>query len=88
MDLAKLKGRLDMQSITSRAIYEEALQRLKGQQQIVQLGIKQDNELEKINLEYEKKTGLAGVNNRASMARLNKELAAKKALQLLTMKLN
>ena len=80
MDLAKLKGRLDMQSITSKAIYEEALQRLKGEQQIVQLGIKQDTELEKINLEYEKKTGLAGVNNRASMARLNKELSTRKGI--------
>ena len=80
MDIQKLKGRQDINSITSKSIYEQALQRLKGEQEIVQLGIKQDNELEKINVEYEKKTGLAGVNNRASMARLNKELSTRKGI--------
>ena len=79
-DIEKLKGQNDLNSIRSKAIYEDALQKLKGQQKIAELGIEQENKLEQINLEYAKKTGLQGVKDANQMARLNKELTSKEGI--------
>lgn len=79
-DIERLKGQNDLNSIKSRAIYEEALQKLKGQQKINELGIIQEDKLELINEEYAKKKGLQNVKDAAAMARLNKDLESKEGI--------
>ena len=78
--IQELKNEGDLNSIRSRAIYEDALQRLKGQQKINELAIVQEGKLEQINLEYAKKKGIQQVKDSAAMARLNKDIESKEGI--------
>ena len=80
MALQLLEGKQD--HVSAKATYEDALQKLKGQQKINELGIEQENALERINKEIISRKDLAKINNMASMKKLSKRLKAQRVSKL------
>ena len=67
--LQLLKGKQDLNSIAATATYKDALQKLEGQQELTQIGVKHENNLEAINTEIGGRKDVADINNIASMER-------------------
>jgi len=69
MYLQKLEGKQDLESIAARATYKDLLQKLVGEQELNQIGVKHENNLEAINTEITGRKDVANINNIASMER-------------------
>jgi hypothetical protein len=69
MALQLLRGKQDLVSRAAEATYKEALQRLEGEQELNQIGVKHENNLEAINTEITGRKDVAKINNIASMER-------------------
>jgi len=81
MALQLLEGKQDLASISAKATYEDALQKLKGQQKINELGIEQENALERINKEIIGRKDLAKINNIASMEEVIKKIESTEGIE-------
>ena len=81
MALQVLEGKQDLASISAKATYEDALQKLKGQQKINELGIEQENKLERINKEIIGRKDLAKINNIASMEEVIKKIESTEGIE-------
>jgi len=81
MALQLLEGKQDLASISAKATYEDALQRLKGEQKINELGIEQENALERINKEIIGRKDLAKINNIASMEEVIKKIESTEGIE-------
>jgi hypothetical protein len=81
MALQVLEGKQDLASISAKATYEDALQKLKGQQKINELGIEQENKLEQINKEIIGRKDLAKINNIASMEEVIKKIESTEGIE-------
>jgi hypothetical protein len=69
MALQLLRGKQDLVSRAAEATYKEALQRLEGEQELNQIGVKHENNLEAIKTEITGRKDVAKINNIASMER-------------------